>query len=498
MKKDNLNVKAINGLKTMSISSVISFVLQFITTMVLARIFTPEQFGIVSAITIITSYTDIFWKVGIGPAIVQKKELTNNDINTGFITTITFGLLATALVNIFAPFLVKVINIDQVQVLRIISLSFIINSFGVIPLSIIQREMRFRIIMMKDILSSLVYTITAIILGICGFQVWGLVVALLMKYIIATLIPLIYYPIKINKSLSFNLASFKSMMKFGMGYSLSQFLSVTTSQGDYFVVTNVMNSYLLGIYTKAYQLMTVPANLIGQVVDQVFFPVMSKIQDNDRRLSDIYILSTALFSLLYFPVSIIIYLFSSEIVSLILGAKWIEVSVPFKILSLSLFFRVGYKICDPLFRAKGKVYNRALIHLVNAIITVMLAFIGSSWGLSGVAVGVSVALVINYAILSIKTYKIIKFNLNEYILCLLPFIILSSITIPLMKNVKNYLNIIILNNSLGTLVSLILTLGVLFILILIIYKNILPRRIREQINKLFTNLLKKFLKNRRG
>lgn len=482
MTVENLNRKTIKGLLTMSVSSGVVFIIQIITTTILARIFTPTQFGIVSAVTIITSYTDIFWRIGIGPAIVQKKDLNSDDINTGFTTSVIFGTIATILVVLFSSSLIKIINIENSLVLNVIALSFIINSFGVVPLSILQREMHFTAILKKDVLCSIVYAITALILGVFGFGVWALVIALLIRYIINTIFALYSCPSKAR--FGFKIRSFKSMIKFGFGFSISQFLSVTTNQSDYFVVSNKMGSYALGIYSKAYQLMTVPANLFGQVLDQVFFPAMSKIQNNDQRLSDIYILSSALLALVYFPVGVCIYLFSDEIILILLGSEWLKAAAPLKVLSLSLFFRVGYKINDPLFRAKGAVYDRAIIHLMQAVATILASFIGVRWGLVGVSVGVLFSLILNFIVISIKTYKLINFDISKYIYCVLPVMVLNGGIILVMKYIMKMLKLFI-NNG---LLNLVLSIGIFCIffllLVLVIYFFVWPESIKSQLDRL--------------
>src|SRR5690625_41490 len=138
---NDLKKETLKGLFSMFMSSGTIFILQFITTLILARIFTPEQFGIVSAVMIITSYTDIFWQVGIGPALVQKSNLQNIDIRTGLTTSTAFGVLAFLIIYLLSSTLIGIINIDNPAILKVVALSFIINSLGVVPLSLLQREM---------------------------------------------------------------------------------------------------------------------------------------------------------------------------------------------------------------------------------------------------------------------------------------------------------------------------------------------------------------------
>lgn len=434
----NIANQTIKGLVSMSFSSISVFLIQLITTVVLGRIFSPTEFGVVSAITIVTSYTDIFYKMGIGPSIIQKKNVSEEDISTGHVVSIIAGFISTLLVSLFSQQIAMLININNPYLIKIISLSFIINGISSVPLSLLQREMKFNYIMVINISSNFIYMLMAIIFGLLGYSSLGLIMALLLRYIFSTLITLFYFRKYIP--LRFSSESLKGMLKFGLGFSLSQLLSVTTSQGDYFVVTRRLGSYSLGVYSKAYQLMSVPANLIGQVIDEVFFPMMSKIQDDNERLSKIFSIVTVFLAYIIIPVGLGISKYSEQIILILLGSQWTEASKPLSILSFSIFFRIAYKICDPIFRAKGVVYKRSILHLINALFTISLSLLGSRNGLVGVSIGVSIALIANYILIIYFTNKLISIDFKRIILSIIPLLFGSIIVIALMQPITSLLS----------------------------------------------------------
>ncbi|NDI34877.1 lipopolysaccharide biosynthesis protein [Chengkuizengella sediminis] len=497
MSNDNLYKKTRKGLLTLTVSSGGVFILQFITTLILARIFSPEEFGVLTAIMIIISFTDVFWQAGIGPAIVQKKNLSQDDVKTGFTTMIAFGVFVSLLVIAVSPLIAQVINIEESMVLTVLSISFIINSFGVVPISILQREMHFSIIVKKDIYSSLSYAGVAILLGVYGYGVWALVVALLTKYIVSTLIPLFSCPTKL--SFGFKKESFIKMMHFGGGTTLSRLFNVIANQGDHFVITRTVGLHDLGLYNRAYQLIAIPANLIGQVIDQVFFPAMSTIQDDNEKLSEIHTIGVASLALLYFPIGTLIYFFSDEIIVLLLGETWAEASIPLKVLALFIFFRVVYKMSDPLCRAKGAVYGRAVIQMIFASMMIIFAIIGSKYGLYGVSIGVGCALVGNYIIMTVFVQKLIKFNIMYYVRCVFPifiaqFICFSIINIILTHVVDyNLGNIIVIG-----LLKLTLILIIEGFMVFVVYRYLWPKNLRikvsEEMNEFISKVISRFLK----
>lgn len=493
MTSSTLNKRTLKSLTTMSIASVIIFILQFATTMILARIFSPTEFGIVSAVMILASYTDIFWQIGIGPAIVQKKELSQDDISTGFTTSILLGLLSTVMVVVLSPYLIKIIKIDDSIILNVIALSFIINSFGVVPLSILQRDMHFNIIIKKDIIANIGYTVVAIVFGIAGLGIWALVIALLSKYAISTLIVWFACPSKL--SIRFKKKSFKHMIHFGGGFTLSRFFNITASQGDYFVITQTLGSYSLGLYNKAFQLISVPANLIGQVIDQVFFPAMSTIQDDNKKLSEIHTMGVAILALIYFPIGTVIYFFAEEIILILLGGNWIKAVAPLKLLALFIFFRVAYKISDPLCRAKGAVYRRAIIQMLFACLVILFSFIGVWHGLEGVAIGVGCALFINYINMTILIYNLVKFDIKYYLQCILPTFIGELIVLITMKQImQSYANFA--ETNMLTIWRIIFVVLLEIIMIFVIYRFFWPSNLRLLVKDKITILIQRMAQSK--
>jgi PST family polysaccharide transporter len=430
-----MNEETYHKKKIMSLtfSSGLVFIIQFMTTIILARIFSPDEFGVISAVLIIISFAEIFVQFGIGPSIVQRKNITARDINTAFTSSIFLGIFFTIILMLFAKPLSSVINIVDSSILVVISISFFINSFGVVSLAILQRELNFKAIILKDIFGSITYAVVAVILGIVGFGVYSLVIAFVVKSFIGTLISIIsnHYQPKIG----FDKQSFMNMFLYGIGYSFSTLFNYIATQGDYFVITRSLPTRELGIYQKSYQLVATPSGLVGQVIDQYFLPALSKVQDNNSKISSINLQVTTILALVYLPLGVLLYFVAYELVVFLLGNAWIDSVYPFQILSLFIFFRVSYKITDSIFLAKGAVYIRTFAKILYATNIVVFSLIGVKYGISGVAYGVGFALVINYLIMIILSYSLIKYNIIEYLhwifvlflCCILSFILISEI-----------------------------------------------------------------------
>lgn len=423
---ESLYKSAVTNTVKMLLSSGIVFVIQFVTMVVLARVYSPDEFGVLSKITIITSFADVFSQLGLGAAIVQKKGCTEKDYETVAITSIILGIMTACIIGLFSTPISNFVKIENHSYLRLIAPAFIILSVSVLPTARLQRDMRFNVIVAKDVISYLCYAITCVVLGILDMGLIGLIIGLLVKYIISTAIVIIggKYPL----SMKFHRASFMNMFKFGTGFSLAKISSVAADQSDYYAIARTLDNNNLGLYNKAFQLISTPISLIGQGIDQVFFSSFSKIQNNEKRIGDLFISASAVTSLLCSMVAVCFFYGSGIIINVLFGQEWMGATIPISILSLAVFFRSSIKITDPIMRAKGYVYPRALFHCINAVLTIVAAYCGSSFGLFGVSIGVVIAQTINYCINVFYILRKLRIDFIRYTKSTLPSLIITVIS----------------------------------------------------------------------
>jgi PST family polysaccharide transporter len=195
------------------------------------------------------------------------------------------------------------------------------------------------------------------------------------------------------------LASARRLLGFGSAYSVAQLGNWTANNGDNLVVASLLGPAPLGIYARAYQLLVQPANLIGSVADKVLFPTMSRIQDDHVRLSRAYVTANSLIAMLTLPAGVLLFVLAPEVVAILLGPGWEAVVLPLQIFAVVLLPRTAYKISGSLTRATGAVVGGALRQWIYAGLVVVGCAVGSRWGINGVAVGASLAIVLHTAIM---------------------------------------------------------------------------------------------------
>lgn len=368
-------------------------VLKIVILMVLSRLLTPSEFGLVAAALTVVALAEVFGKIGIAPSIVQMETLTEGHIRTGITATLASGVLVGAVVFALAEPLGRLYGIDALPaIVRAFSGLFILRALGLVSEALIQREMGFRALAAITVFSYLFgYAGVAIVLAQMGFGAWALVAGQMAQAALqsALFIHLAGYRILPG----FEAAKLKQMLRFGFGTTLAQIGNYVALNVDYLIVGRMLGAAPLGQYSRAYLLLSQPANIVGNMADKVLFPVLSSVQSDRKRIARAYNKTLALTAITQIPLSIVLCIFGREVISVLMGDQWGAAVVPFQIMVCTLYFRTAYKFTSTVLRSIGAVYYAAALQWIYAVMVGVGALIGVQFGLAGVAVGTSFAVV---------------------------------------------------------------------------------------------------------
>jgi PST family polysaccharide transporter len=392
----SLTHRTIDGLFWSALATSANVILQLAVVAVLARILTPRDFGTLAAATAAIGLSTIVANLGVAPAIIQRRELTSAHIETAFTMSCAMGLIMGGVFFACAPLMADFYRMPQLtNILRILSLVFPMSSVGLVPGALLSREMRFRRIAIRNTLSYLLgYGGVSITLSLLGFGVWALVLGQLVQTSIQTwqTIMLAGQPLRFG----WERQARRDLLGYGINFTLGRFGNYAANQFDNIIVGRVLGPIALGYYSRAYQFISMPANLFGTVTDSVLFPAMSVVQDDRSKLERAYRQSLATIALTTLPVSGLLFVAAPEAVGVLLGDHWAAVIVPFRVLVVSLLFRTSYKMSDSLARASAATLNRAWRQWFYAASVIGGALLGTHYGIFGVAVGVSLAIIVNF------------------------------------------------------------------------------------------------------
>jgi O-antigen/teichoic acid export membrane protein len=395
-----LTGRALGGMLWTFSGTGVQALVQLLALMALGRLLSPAEFGLMGAATVVVAFSQVISHVGVGPAIVQRRDLEPAHIRSAFTISAVLGLILGALVWSGAPAIAAFYRMPELEpVIRGIALLFPVDAFSTVGKSLLMRELRFRLYVALDVGSYVVgYAVVAVLLAWQGYGVWALVAGSLTEVTLRAVA--MYGATRHSVRPSLNLKASRELLSFGFGHSLAQIALVVSQQGDNLVVGRWLGPAALGIYGRAYNLMVLPATTFGRIVNRVLFPVMSQVQNERARLANGYERALAIVALISLPVSATLWVVAPEFIPALLGPQWTAVVLPFRLFTCGLFFRMSSKVSDACTKAAGAVYPRALIQGIYAVMVVLAALGGQRWGISGVAVAVSIAMGINWIMMA--------------------------------------------------------------------------------------------------
>lgn len=329
--QNSLKKKTISGL-IWSFSDLISKQgIQFIIQIILARLLTPKDFGIIGMITVFISVSETFIDSGFTNALIREKEPSQEDYSTVFY----FNLIVAFGMYIMLFFFAGTISVffkehQLISILRVLALILIINSFGLIQRTILTRNINFKTQTKISVVSSIVSGVIAIIFAYLGLGVWSLVIRTLAMQLIQSVMLCIYN--RWVPSLVFSINSFKRLFGFGWKLLASSLLNTIYNNLYFLIIGKAFYAVELGYYTNAQKLRDVASQSITTSVQKVSYPTLSSIKENEDKLRSGYKKIIKISVFVTFPIMIGLAAVADPFIKLMFGQKWINSIVYFQIL----------------------------------------------------------------------------------------------------------------------------------------------------------------------
>ncbi|MDQ1286646.1 MAG: hypothetical protein QG622_211 [Actinomycetota bacterium] len=398
----SLTAQTVRGFAWAFTGTVGQALLQVVSMVVLSRLLTPNESGMATAAMLVVGFSQLVSQIGVGPALVQRRTLDDREVAAAFYCSLVFSVLLAVLLAVFTPYVNLVVGLPADSILlRLLTVALVLVSLSAVPMGLLQRDLRFRAMALVDFLAFGPATIgTSITLAALGYGaisvIWGQIAGAIVT---ATGYHLLARPPMRLESPAAMWRAVRPLLGFGSGYSLSQVGNWFALNADNLVVTNTLGTWSLGIYGRAYQLLSQPANIIGSAVDKALFPAMAKVRDDGERLRGAYVRAASLIALATVPTSAALAVLAPEVIRLLLGDQWLAVIVPLQVFAVVLLPRASYKISGSLTRATGAVFAGAWRQWLYAGEVLGGCAVGAWWGVNGVAVGASVAIVLHFFVM---------------------------------------------------------------------------------------------------
>ena len=408
--------RALGGGLWLSVGVIVQGVVTIGVVAVLARLLPPADFGLVSAGLLVINFCGIFSQGLVGPAVVQHPALRDEHVESAFSISLLGGVALLAALWVLAPDASRALHAGGLTpVVRALAWILPVQALGAVPEALLRRSLQFRAVASIRITSYTVgYGIVGIGVAVTGGGLWSLVAANAAQVFLNTGLLLVRQPHR--KQLRLHAPAARDLLATSGGIILGSLGNYAARNGDNLVVVRGLGVAALGLYERAYALMTMPAALVGQVLDDVLFPTMAEIQADRPRVAAAYRRCVAGVALVSLPLSAVVVILAPEIIAVILGPQWAQATIPFRILAIGTLFRTSYKISESLSRALGAVYRNAWRQWTYAALVVGGGIVGQHWGLAGVSWAVLGAIFANYLLTAQLGIGLVSLGWDDYVL----------------------------------------------------------------------------------
>jgi len=456
-----LSKKTFIGIIWNLLSSFLNQIVLFGLSIILARLLSPAEFGVVAMVTLITGFANILQDMGFNIAIIQMKEISEIHKQSVFWFNVFMGSLLTLIIYLCTPFVTAFYNVSMINlIMPFLAFNYLIGSLGLVQQSLLRRDLKFKKLSIIDILSQLISGIVAVILAYYGYGVWALVIQQLLMQTIKTI--LLFSFNKWLPKFNFDINALKEMLSYSAYNFGNRSLSYWIRKVDSLIIGKFLGATNLGIYNKAYRFLQMPTSKIKNQISFVVMSSFSKIQEDTNKIKKVSMLLTSISSLCLIPFILAFTICADEFVIGFLGEKWAEMIPILRLFSIAIIpITVLYP--SPIYLSLGHTKLQFKVALFTRIGVILLIILGIPYGIIGVAIGVTIGFTIDSFIAQHFANKLVKLNMIQLIKPIFPILIISILSalfsyliFAKIFIVGNLLILFLLKFSLASIVSILI------------------------------------------
>ena len=468
----------LSGLRWVGLSRLFRCGLQIVFIAILARLLSPEDFGIMAIVMTFMAASLIFGDLGLSSAIVQKRQIREITLSTSLWLCILAGFILFIIMLNCAQLISRFFRKEIIApLIMTISIKFIIDSFGIVHETLLRKDLLFKRIAFVEISETVFYGASSVIFALNGFGVWSLVFGYLLGSLIRTIC--LWGACSWRPALRFNLSSFGEIFYFARNVLGFKIVNYLTTNLDRLIIGRILGSVALGYYSMAYNISNLPREKLSSIVNRVGFPAFSKIQNDKIQLRNAYLKIITYAAIIVFPLLSGLIILCPEFVRVVFTQKWSAMVVPLQYLCLGAMFFSITSFVGIVFLATGHAEFELRLSIISLFSIVIALIFGVRFGVVGIARGICIYAVVINIIGQLFIRQLIKMGLRSYLKALYPAIIPSAIMCLVLKLFLIWQN---LNLGLGDILLLVssVALGLfIYLLSLFVVSPSLAKEIRE-------------------
>lgn len=408
----NLKQKTVNGLFWSSFDSIINQGGSFIILILLARILTPVEFGLVGLTIIFITIAQVIAEGGLSYALIRRQDCTKKDFSTVFYFNITLSILLYVLIYTFSPFIATFFNQPILsQIIKLLAISIVIGSITSVQQTILTKKINFKVQAIISLIAVLLSGTISIYLAIKGYGVWSLVWRTLINQGVRSI--LLIFHNRWVPLFCIDSSSLKAMLHFGYKFMIINLLNVISKNIYNAIIGKSYSPTTLGYYTTADNCVSMASNTTSLIINKVAYPVLSKVNDNVAQLKQTARNFLSLSMLFSFALMIYLAVAAKPIIMLLLGEKWVA-SAPFlQLLCFAYIIFPAQQINQSIILSRGRSGLLLVVEVFKYLFIIPVIILGVLYGIYILLIGFIIHYWLGYIILAYATKITVGYTLSE-------------------------------------------------------------------------------------
>ncbi|MBI5009517.1 MAG: lipopolysaccharide biosynthesis protein [Bacteroidia bacterium] len=419
MAESDLKRKTIKGFFWSSLESILSQGQGIIFGIFLARMLSPDEFGLIGMITIFISISQVFVDSGLSQSIIRKKNCNTTDYSTIFWVNLVIGTICYLLIWIAAPFIADFYENQQlIAITRVTSLSIIIGSLTLIQQTILTKDVDFKTLTKSSTTGTFVSGVTSLILAFYGFGVWSLVWRSIINQAVRSAI--LWGQNRWKPAFVYSKVTLLEHFRFGSNILIISIISAIYRNISNLIIGKSYSEKVLGYYTNADQYSTISSSTITSITNKVSYPVLSEMQDDDVKLkTNIHkLISNVMY--ISFIVMLGLAAVAKPLFGVVLGEKWLPSVIMFQALCFAYSISPMHVINQNIMKVKGRTDLFLRTEIIKYVIFTPLLVLGAIYGIEVLIGGIVLFYWTGYAVNAIYSKRLIDYSMTQQFLDFLP------------------------------------------------------------------------------
>ncbi|MEG0958263.1 MAG: lipopolysaccharide biosynthesis protein [Erysipelotrichaceae bacterium] len=398
--------------------------IQFVLQIILARLLTPDAYGAIALTTIFISVSNVFVQQGFSTALIQQKEVDEEDYSSVFWISMLIALICYIVIVLLAPFAARFYKIDILKnVLWILGLTLFVGAYNSIQISHISRNFQFKNLFFSSLIGIIISGVLGIFAAYLGLGIWSIVIQQLTNQIIITLV--LMFETKWVPQFRINVYKLTRLFKFGSRILSSALLDTIYNNVFSLVIGKVFSTEQLGYYNRADQFPNVIVTNLNGSIQSVMLPAMSEHQDDKKRVKYIVRKSMILSSYFIFPIMVGLAVVAEPLVLIILTDKWIKCVPIIQLLCFSYMLWPIHTANLQAINAVGRSDIYFKLEVIKKIVGILLLCISLPFGIYAIIISKIISSVLGVFINAGPNNKLLDYSYFNQFIDLMPSFFLS-------------------------------------------------------------------------